>query len=87
MATDVAVRFSGDSLPPRQVDLVTEILVRELQGRSRDLTELVNAVRRQPLRAVGIPAETIIHWRRDEPHSWELVLEWLTLMDVEIDVS
>jgi hypothetical protein len=87
MATDVAVRASGDSFPPQQAGLVTETLVRELQGRSRDLTELVDAVRRGPLRAVGIPAEKIIHWRRDEPHSWELVLEWLTLMDVEIDVS
>jgi hypothetical protein len=39
------------------------------------------------LHVVAIPAEAIAHWRTDEPRSWDVVLEWLTTMDVEVNVS
>jgi hypothetical protein len=65
----------------------TEHMIHQLRGTSTDLVRLVEAVRWRPLHVVAIPAEAIIHWRTDEPRSWNVVLEWLTTMDVEINVS
>ncbi len=65
----------------------TEHMIHELRGTPVDLVRLVEAVRWRPLHVVAIPAEAIIHWRTDEPRSWNVVLEWLTTMDVEINVS
>ena len=84
--------MDAELLRIRELDLVTTIdeltenMVHQLRGRPADLVQLVEAVRWRPLRVVVIPAEVIIHWRAEEPRSWKLVLEWLTLMDVEIDV-
>jgi len=36
---------------------------------------------------VDISTETIIRWRKDDPRSWKLVLEWLTTMDVEVNLN
>jgi hypothetical protein len=65
----------------------TEHMIHQLRGTPTDLVRLVEAVRWRPLHVVAIPAEAIIHWRTDEPRSWNVVLEWLTTMDVEINVS
>jgi hypothetical protein len=76
-----------------EMDLVTTIteptehMIHELRGTPVDLVRLVEAVRWRPLHVVAIPAEAIIHWRNDEPRSWKVVLEWLTTMDVEVNVS
>jgi hypothetical protein len=69
------------------IDEATENLIHQLRGRPVDLVELVDAVRWRPLHIVAIPAELIIHWRNEEPSSWRLVLEWLTTMDVEVNLS
>ena len=68
------------------MDLVTQ-MIHELRRGPADLVQLVEAVRWRPLHVVAIPAETIAHWRTDEPRSWNVVLEWLTTMDVEVTVS
>jgi hypothetical protein len=68
------------------MDLVTN-LIHELRGCTPDLVQLVETVRWRPLHAVAIPAEAIVHWRTDEPRSWKVVLEWLTTMDVDVNVS
>jgi hypothetical protein len=65
----------------------TENVVHQLRGRPTDLVSLVETVRRRPLHVVVIRAEVIMYWRAEEPHSWQLVLEWLTTMDVEINLS
>ena len=69
------------------IEEATENVVHQLQGCPTDLVQLVETVRRRPLRIVAIPAEVIIHWRNEEPSSWKLVLDWLTTMDVEVNVS
>jgi hypothetical protein len=81
--------MATESLRDRRATIneATENVVHQLQGCPTDLVQLVEAVRRRPLRIVVIPAETIILWRSEEPSSWSLVLEWLTTMDVEINVS
>jgi len=68
------------------MDLVTR-MIHELRGGPADLVQLVETVRWRPLHVVAIPAEAIVHWRTDEPRSWDVVLEWLTTMDVEVNVS
>jgi hypothetical protein len=88
----LAVRAFRESLWSHHADLATirqatQRLIHELAGRPTKLRELVDAVRRQSLPIVALSAEEIIHWREDEPRSWELVLEWLTIMDVEINVN
>jgi len=65
----------------------TENLIHELRGSPPDLAQLVEAVRWRPLRVVDIPTEAIIRWRTDDSRSWKLVLEWLTIMDVEVNVN
>ena len=76
----------------RELELVTTIneptenVIHQLRGGPTDLVQLVEAVRWRPLHIVVIPAEAILHWRHEEPRSWRLVLEWLTIMDVEINV-
>jgi len=81
--------MATESLRVRRATIneATENVVHQLQGCPADLVQLVDVVRRRPLRIVVIPAETIILWRSEEPSSWSLVLEWLTTMDVEIKVS
>src|SRR5690349_8646521 len=74
--TDVAVRSFRDSVSPQRADLstiseATQSLIHELAGRPTDLMELVDAVRCRPRHVVAIPAEAVIHWRKDESHSWE----------------
>jgi len=68
------------------MDLFTR-MIHELRGGPADLVQLVETVRWRPLHVVAIPAEAIAHWRTDEPRSWDVVLEWLTTMDVEVNVS
>jgi hypothetical protein len=51
------------------------------------VTTIGEAVRRRPLHVVVIPAEVVVYWRAHDPHEWQLVLEWLTTMGVEVDVS
>jgi hypothetical protein len=65
----------------------TENMIHQLRGRPADLVELVEAIRWRPLHVVAIPAEAILHWRSEEPRSWKLVLEWLTIMGVEVNLS
>ena len=65
----------------------TENMIHQLCGSPADLVQLVEAVRWRPLHVVAIPAEAIVHWRTDEPGSWNVVLEWLTTMGVDITVS
>jgi hypothetical protein len=65
----------------------TENLIHELRGSPTDLAKLVDAVRRRPLHVVDISTEAIIRWRIDDPRSWKLVLEWLTTMDVEVNLN
>ena len=65
----------------------TENMIHQLRGRPADLVQLVEAVRWRPLHVVAISAEAIVHWRTDEPRSWNIVLEWLTTMGVEVTVS
>ena len=81
--------MASESLRIRRTTIneATENVVHQLRGCPTDLVQLVEAVRWRRLRVVAIPAETIIHWRNEEPSSWTLVLEWLTTMDVEIDLS
>jgi len=68
------------------IDEATENMIHQLRGRPTDLVELVEIIRWRPLRVVAIPAEAIVHWRSEEPRSWQLVLEWLTIMDVEVNI-
>jgi len=92
-SADVVIRsFADPQRQPQEPELVTideatENLIHQLRGNPTDLTQLVEAVRWRPLRVVAIPAEAIIHWRRTAPRSWKLVLEWLTIMDVEVNVN
>jgi len=80
--------MATESLLIRKSPMTTDVAVRSFgDSLPTDLIELVNAVRCQPLHVVAIPAEAIIHWRQDEPRSWKAVLEWLTTMDVEINVN
>jgi hypothetical protein len=78
---------------PRALQLVaiinesTEHVIHQLREGPTDLVQLVEAVRWRPLHIVAIPAEAILHWRHEDPGSWKLVLEWLTIVDVEIHVS
>jgi len=65
----------------------TENLIHELRGSPTDLAKLVEAVRWRPPHAVDISTETIIRWRKDDPRSWKRVLEWLTTMDVEVNLN
>ena len=65
----------------------TENMIHQLRGSPADLMQLVEAVRWRPLHVVAIPAEAIVHWRTDEPRSWNIVLEWLTTMNVEVTIS
>ena len=53
----------------------------------REWAKLVETIYRRRRRVVVISAEAIIRWRKDDPRSWKLVLEWLTRMDVEINVN
>jgi len=69
------------------INEATENLIHELRGSPPDLAKLVEAVRWRPLHVVAIPAEAVIHWRKYDPRSWMLVLEWLTIMDVEVNVN
>lgn len=62
-------------------------VIHELRGSPTDLAKLVEAVRGRPLHVVEISAEAIIRWRNDDPCLWKLVLEWLTTMDVDINVN
>jgi hypothetical protein len=64
-----------------------ENLLHELRESPVNLVELVEAVRGRPLHVVDISAEAIIGWRTDDPRAWKLVLEWLTIMDVEVNVN
>ena len=66
---------------------VTENVIHQLRGRPTDLVSLVDTVRRRPLRVVIIPAEVIMYWRAEDPGEWQLVLEWLTTMNVEVILS
>ena len=79
-----------ESLPgrraARKIDGATEKLIVEPGERPADLVEFVQAARPQPLRVVAIPAEVILHWRSEEPRAWQVVLEWLTRLDVEIHI-
>jgi len=80
--------MATESLLIRKSPMTTDVAVRSFgDSLPTDLIELVNAVHCQPLHVVAVPAETVIHWRKDEPDSWKLVLEWLTAMDVEINVN
>ena len=65
----------------------TDNVIPELRGSPTDLAKLVEAVRGRPLHVVEISAEAIIRWRNDDPCLWKLVLEWLTTMDVDINVN
>lgn len=82
--------MGAKSLPARRAATVTHTatdeLLHRLRGLPADLLQLVEAVRGRECRHVVIPAETILHWRSQDPRSWELVLDWLTTMDVDIDV-
>jgi len=69
------------------IDEATGNLIHELRGSPTDLAKLVEAVRWRRLHAVDISTEAIIRWRKDDPRSWKLVLEWLTTMDVEVDLN
>jgi hypothetical protein len=69
------------------IDEATDNVIHELRGSPTDLAKLVEAVRGRPLHVVEISAEAIIRWRNDDPCLWKLVLEWLTTMDVDINVN
>jgi Ni,Fe-hydrogenase III large subunit len=69
------------------INEATDNVIRELRGSPTDLAKLVEAVRGRPLHVVEISAEAIIRWRNDDPCLWKLVLEWLTTMDVDINVN
>jgi hypothetical protein len=69
------------------INEATENVVHQLRGRSTDLVSLVDTVRRRPLHVVVIPAEVIVYWRKEDPREWQLVLEWLTSMGVEVNLS
>ena len=80
--------MATESLLIRKSPMTTDVAVRSFGDLlPTDLIELVNAVHCQPLHVVAFPAEAIIHWRQDEARSWKAVLEWLTTMDVEINVN
>ena len=61
-------------------------VIQELTGSPTDLARLVEAVRGRPHHVVDISAEAILRWRNDDPYLWKRVLEWLTVMDVEVNV-
>jgi hypothetical protein len=69
------------------INEATDNVIHELRGSPTDLARLVEAVRGRPLHVVDISAEAIIRWRTDDPLLWKLVLEWLTTMDVEVNVN
>jgi hypothetical protein len=69
------------------MDEPTDNVIHGLRGSPTDLVKLVEAVRGRPVRVVDISAEAIIHWRTDDPYLWKLVLEWLTTMDVDVNVN
>ena len=71
---------------PVLLDEATEQLIHELRGSAGDLWDLVDAVRWRPLHVVDISAEQIVRWRTDDARSWQLVLDWLTRMDVEVNL-
>jgi hypothetical protein len=69
------------------INAATDDVIHELRGSPTDLAKFVEAVRRRRPHAVDISAEAIIRWRNDDPCLWKLVLEWLTTMDVEVNVN
>jgi hypothetical protein len=69
------------------INEATDNVIHVLRGSPTDLAKLVEAVRGRPLHVVDISAEAIIRWRTDDPCLWKLVLEWLTTMDVEVNVN
>jgi hypothetical protein len=66
--------------------VATDEVLHRLRSMPTDLVQLVEAVRTRQFRHVVVPAETILHWRNYDPQSWQLVLDWLTAMDVNLDV-
>jgi len=69
------------------INQATDSVIHELRGSPTDLAKLVEAVRGRPLHVVDISAEAILRWRHDDPCLWKLVLEWLTTLDVDINVN
>src|SRR2546427_11621924 len=83
VSADVVIRsFAGPQLVT--IDEPTENLIHKLRGGPTDLTNLVEAVRWRPLRVVEIPAQAIIHCRKDDTRSTQLVLERLTTSRVQV---
>ena len=83
--------MASESLPIRRPTRVSgeaaHTLVVERGARPADLVDdIAEAVRWRSLRAVAIPAEVVLHWRCEDSRSWQILLEWLTRMDVEIEV-
>jgi hypothetical protein len=58
-------------------DATEEELLKKLQTSPTDLRKLVEAVWLRGCPVVAIPARAIERWRRDDPASWRLVLDWL----------
>ncbi len=69
------------------MDRVTERLLQELEASPTDLARLVRAVLHRHPGVLGISAEAIGRWERDDPRSWSLVREWLTSMGVRVAVT
>jgi hypothetical protein len=63
---------------------VTEQLLQELDASPTDLAKLVRAVLHKHRGVLAISADTITRWERDDPRSWSLVRQWLTLMGVKV---
>jgi len=57
--------------------IAEEELLKKLQTSPTDLRKLVETVLRRSCPVVAIPARAIDRWKRDDPASWRLVLDWL----------
>lgn len=65
--------------------VMTEDLIKKLETSPTDPRRLVERVAASGSRpVVAIAAAAIDRWRRDDPQSWRLVLDWLVSRGVKI---
>lgn len=64
--------------------MTADTLLGELESSSTGLTRFVDAVVRNGMPYVIVPAAAIKAWRRDEPRTWAKVEGWLAAHHVAV---
>jgi len=64
--------------------MTADSLLGELESSSTGLTRFIDAVARNGMPYVIVPAAAIKTWRRDEPQAWAKVEGWLADHHVEV---